>query len=177
MIPFNKLVRLYEEKRDNGVVKEERFFEADRVFLPSEYDRLNPATSAKAVGDYMNYLAEYGQKVHALSPEEARKIEELFARQLLIGGLKNEPVLPPTLMTYVGLNRAANYNDEQILLQNLLGLHKNVLNPLVVGNTVLYNRCDGHQNPLDMLVQNWAIPNQGQAEGMRGNKEAQKHKT
>jgi hypothetical protein len=31
--------------------------------MPSEYDRLNPSTSAEGVQDYMEYLADYKKKM------------------------------------------------------------------------------------------------------------------
>jgi hypothetical protein len=70
------------------------------------------------------------------------------------GGLKNDPVLP-TLMNHISVDKGANYDDSQILWQNMLGLNKSILNPFVIGNTVLYNRNSNDQNPLHMLVQNW----------------------
>jgi hypothetical protein len=58
------------------------------------------------------------------------------------------------------LNKSSNYDDTQILLQDVFGLNRNVVNPFLVGNTVLYGNNNNNNviNPLNMIVQNWLTP-------------------
>jgi hypothetical protein len=67
MLPYRRIVKKSMHTEDPEQMSD---FNQDRVFLPSEYDRLNPATSEQAVEDYMNYLAEYKKKMEEKTPEE-----------------------------------------------------------------------------------------------------------
>jgi hypothetical protein len=41
----------------------EQIYDECRIFLPSEYDRLNPSTSNDGIKDYMDYLAQYTKRI------------------------------------------------------------------------------------------------------------------
>jgi hypothetical protein len=156
--PYHKLALICFDQK----YEEERFFGKDRIFLPSEYDRLNPATSENGIKDYLKYVKEYGKTVENLTPEEVRQIEmQLFRNLGMGGGPTNDSV--PDFMNYI--NMGAGYNDNQILLKNKLGLNRRALNPYMMGNTVLYNRSTNTQNPMHMLVQRWAPNGEFNMEG------------
>lgn len=59
----------------------------------------------------------------------------------------------PTLGDFLTFNAGAGFNDNKIIFQQLFGNNDNIMNPFLIGNTVLYDDKGG--NPLNMIVQNW----------------------
>ena len=59
---------------DDGQICHE--FKKCRMILPSEYDRLNPVTSAKGFEDYMNFIKSEEERYKNASEEEKKKMAE-----------------------------------------------------------------------------------------------------
>ena len=49
-------------------------YENNKIYLPSEYDRLNPSTSEKAIKAHMDYIENYKNSLENKSEEEKKKI-------------------------------------------------------------------------------------------------------
>jgi hypothetical protein len=62
-------------------------FEDNRIYLTSEYDRLNPATAKQAMNEYYKFLREYKERIQNLSQEEIIRLEELLLSQKQKGNM------------------------------------------------------------------------------------------
>lgn len=47
----------------------ELIYEDNRIYLPSEYDRLNPTTAEKGLQDYLEYIEQFKKKMTTISDE------------------------------------------------------------------------------------------------------------
>lgn len=72
------------------------------MFLPSEYDRLNPFTSEKGIKDYLEYIARQKNLMQAKTPEQLQRIEQIFNRQNGVGYRRRRNLLPQ-IGNFIGL--------------------------------------------------------------------------
>lgn len=48
-------------------------FDENRIYLPSEYDRLNPSTSEEAISEYLNYVETYKENLKKKSDGDIKE--------------------------------------------------------------------------------------------------------
>ena len=61
LLPYEAIFRSIFSDMEDSEMK----FHEYRVYLPSEYDRLNPATSKAAIREFMGYVKEYRKSLEA----------------------------------------------------------------------------------------------------------------
>ena len=80
-LPFRHITKAMRKKRE--VINQ--YYEDNRIFFPSEYDRLNPKTSKKAVKEYIEFIADYKENLEKKDPAEKKAAEAEFKKQMQRG--------------------------------------------------------------------------------------------
>jgi hypothetical protein len=76
-IPFSFLYELIFGD-PNSEAEEEQLFSKDRVLLPSEYDRTNPATREIAVPEYIKYVNRKKNEIRNKDPREKAQVLQVL---------------------------------------------------------------------------------------------------
>lgn len=129
LLPYDVIFEYaYRDEEDEHVLK----FEDYRIFLPSEYDRLNPATSEEALAEFMEYIKVQRQRIQERRDEgEAKRLEQIFIKQMGRGRQINS-ILP----TFGGLLPAFD-KDNKNVLQSIFGQEAQIINPLLLGASII----------------------------------------
>ena len=117
-------------------------YEENRIYLPSEYDRLNPSTSEEAISEYINYVENYKENLKKKSEGDIKDFELKFFNQMRRGH-------------QISMNARPSGGRNSVLDQ-IFAPQGNQINQMMIAQTLFQNK----SAPFPMLVQNWHSPNQ-----------------
>lgn len=72
-------------------------------------------------------------------------------------GVKRQNLILPSVVSYLTPKNSGAYSENQLIMQELFGTNQNVINPFIIGHTMLNN-----QNQLNIPIQNWLTNEESQ---------------